>query len=123
MPTLYRHSDRECTSVLDPYSCRVLVASVSPVEVEQPETGEQVRPDTPWVTIVWNDPVNLMSYVTYVFQEYFGYPRTTAEKLMKDVHEKGRAVVSSGTMEEMERDTEALHAYGLWATFSQDSAT
>ncbi len=101
----------------------MLVLSVSPVEVEQPEAGQQVGPDTPWVTIVWNDPVNLMSYVTYVFQEYFGYPRATAEKLMKDVHEKGRAVVSSGTMEEMERDTEALHAYGLWATFSQDSTT
>jgi ATP-dependent Clp protease adaptor protein ClpS len=105
----------------EPYSCAVLVASVSPVEVEQPETGERVRPDTPWVTIVWNDPVNLMSYVTFVFQEYFGYPRATAEKLMKDVHEKGRAVVSSGTMEEMERDTEAMHAYGLWATFTQDA--
>ena len=101
----------------------MLVASVSPAEVEQPEAGEQVRRDTPWVTIVWNDPVNLMSYVTYVFQEYFGYPRATAEKLMKDVHEKGRAVVSSGSMEEMERDTEALHAYGLWATFSQDTTS
>jgi len=97
--------------------------SVSPVEVEQPATGEQVQPDTPWVTIVWNDPVNLMSYVTYVFQEYFGYPRATADKLMRDVHVKGKAVVSSGTMEEMERDTEALHGYGLWATFTSDSTT
>ncbi len=107
----------------DPYSWRVLVVSVSPVEVEEPSTGEQVSPDTPWVTIVWNDPVNLMSYVTFVLQEHFGYPRAVAEKLMRDVHEKGRAVVSSGTMEEMERDTEALHGYGLWATFSSDAAT
>ena len=59
---------------------------------------------SPWVTIVWNDPVNLMSYVTYVFQELFGYAKEKAEKLMLDVHHKGRAVVSSGTREEMERD-------------------
>ena len=74
----------------------------------------------PWVTIVWNDPVNLMSYVTFVFQDYFGYDRAKAERLMLDVHSKGRAVVSTGTREEMERDTEAMHGYGLWATFSQD---
>lgn len=113
----------DCTSGQDPYSWRVLVVSVSPVEVEQPSTGAEAALDTPWVTIVWNDPVNLMSYVTYVFQEYFGYPRAAAEKLMHDVHDKGKAVVSSGTMEEMERDTEALHAYGLWATFTHDSVT
>jgi ATP-dependent Clp protease adaptor protein ClpS len=97
-----------------------LLASVAPTEVEQPASDEAVRPDVPWVTIVWNDPVNLMSYVTYVFQDYFGYARDKAERLMLDVHEKGRAVVSSGSREEMERDTEAMHAYGLWATFSQD---
>lgn len=73
----------------------------------------------PWITLVWNDPVNLMTYVTYVFQAYFGYGLETAEKLMRDVHVKGRAVVSSGTLEEMERDTEAMHGYGLWATFSK----
>jgi ATP-dependent Clp protease adaptor protein ClpS len=71
--------------------------SVAPAEVERPETHEEVVPDTPWVTIVWNDPVNLMSYVTYVFQQVFGYSKRKAEKLMLDVHHKGRAVVSSGT--------------------------
>ncbi len=94
---------------------------VSPAEVEQPEVGEDVRPDRPWVTIVWNDPVNLMSYVTYVFQKLFGYSRSKAEKLMLDVHYKGRAVVSNGTREEMERDVERLHGYGLWATLTQDT--
>jgi ATP-dependent Clp protease adaptor protein ClpS len=94
--------------------------AVAPVEVEQPDVDEKVAPDVPWVTIVWNDPVNLMSYVTYVFQEYFGYSKAKAEKLMLDVHQKGRAVVSAGTREEMERDTEAMHGYGLWATFSHD---
>jgi ATP-dependent Clp protease adaptor protein ClpS len=73
------------------------------------------------VTIVWNDPVNLMSYVTYVFQTVFGYTREKAEKLMMDVHHKGKAVVSSGTREEMERDVQILHSYGLWATVQPDS--
>lgn len=76
-------------------------------------------PDTPWVTIVWNDPVNLMSYVTFVFQTHFGYPRKKAEKLMMDVHQKGKAVVSSGSREEMERDVEAMHGYGLWASMQR----
>jgi len=79
-----------------------------------------VAVDRPWITLVWNDPVNLMSYVTYVFQTYFGYSRVKAEKLMLDVHQKGRAVVSNGARETMERDAEALQGYGLWATFQKD---
>jgi ATP-dependent Clp protease adaptor protein ClpS len=94
--------------------------SVAPVEVERPESDELVKPDRPWITLVWNDPINLMSYVTYVFQKHFGYPKKKAHKLMLDVHEKGKAVVSNGTREEMERDVEAMHAYGLWATMQQD---
>jgi ATP-dependent Clp protease adaptor protein ClpS len=95
--------------------------STAPVEVQQPGTSEETTLDTPWVTIVWNDPVNLMKYVTYVFQKVFGYPRAKAHKLMLDVHHKGRAVVSSGAREAMERDAEILHGYGLWATVSHDS--
>jgi ATP-dependent Clp protease adaptor protein ClpS len=94
--------------------------SVAPVEVEQPDTEEVVETEKPWVTIVWNDPVNLMSYVTYVFQTYFGYPKEKATTLMLDVHRKGKAVVSNGTREEMERDVEGMHAYGLWATLQKD---
>jgi ATP-dependent Clp protease adaptor protein ClpS len=94
--------------------------SVAPAEVERPEAAQAVVPDTPWVTIVWNDPVNLMSYVTYVFQQVFGYSRRKAEKLMLDVHHKGRAVVSAGARESMERDVAVLHGYGLWATVSHD---
>jgi ATP-dependent Clp protease adaptor protein ClpS len=93
--------------------------ATAPVELERPEADEAVRHETPWVTIVWNDPVNLMSYVTYVFRTYFGYSREKAEKLMLDVHNKGKAVVSSGSREEMERDTEAMHSYGLWATLQK----
>jgi ATP-dependent Clp protease adaptor protein ClpS len=100
------------------------VAWVSvPVEVS-PEIDEKAdeHPEIqrPWVTIVWNDPINLMSYVTYVFMTYFSYSRDKAEKLMRDVHYEGRAVVSAGTREEMERDVTAMHSYGLWATLQKD---
>jgi ATP-dependent Clp protease adaptor protein ClpS len=98
-----------------------VAASIAPVEERSTETLEGLEVDVPWITLVWNDPVNLMSYVTYVFETYFGYPRQKAEKLMLDVHTKGKAVVSNGTREEMERDTEAMHGYGLWATFEKDS--
>lgn len=91
------------------------------MEQEKVGLGEDVRLDQPWITLVWNDPVNLMSYVTFVFQSYFGYPKAKAERLMMDVHVKGRAVVSTGTREKMETDTEALQGYGLWATFQKDS--
>ena len=94
--------------------------SVAPVEVERPRTGEDSSVDRPWITIVWNDPVNLMSYVTYVFQKVFGYPKAKAEKLMLDVHHKGKAVVAVGAHEEMERNVEILHGYGLWATLRHD---
>lgn len=96
--------------------------SVAPVEVERPEGDQlsQVVVDRPWVTIVWNDPVNLMTYVAFVFQDYFGYDKKKANRLMRQVHEEGRAVVSNGTREEMERDVTAMHGYGLWATLQHD---
>ena len=95
--------------------------SLAPVEERSTEILENLEVDVPWITLVWNDPVNLMSYVTYVFETYFGYPRTKAEKLMLDVHTKGKAVVAHGSLEEMERDTEAMHGFGLWATFEKDA--
>jgi ATP-dependent Clp protease adaptor protein ClpS len=79
-------------------------------------------PDTPWVTLVWDDPVNLMTYVTYVFETYFGFGRAEAERLMMRVHTEGRAVVATGNREEMERHVEAMHDYGLWATLSKQDA-
>ncbi|MDQ3105154.1 MAG: ATP-dependent Clp protease adapter ClpS [Actinomycetota bacterium] len=88
----------------------------APTEVERPDTQDVVIPEVPWVTVVWNDPVNLMSYVSWVFRSYFGHPRSKADKLMLQVHEEGKAVVSDGSREEMERDVEAMHGYGLWAT-------
>ena len=76
--------------------------------------------DRLWVTVVWDDPVNLMSYVTFVFMELFGYSKERATELMMKVHNEGRAVVSSGSREEMERDVQRLHEYGLWATISRE---
>ena len=95
--------------------------SVAPAELARPETEEQAVVSEPWLTIVWNDPVNLMDYVTYVFQRVFGYSKSKAEKLMLDVHNKGKAVVAAGAREAMERNAETLHGYGLWATVSHDS--
>lgn len=100
-------------------------ASVAPPEIAPGETEQFLEDaasqvESPWVTIVWNDPVNLMSYVTYVFMTYFKYPRAKAEALMLDVHQQGRAVVSSGTREAMEIDVTAMHRYGLWATVQKD---
>ena len=98
------------------------VSAASPVEVDPTLTPDEITfLAKPWVTIVWNDPVNLMSYVTYVFQTYFGYSVAKAEKLMMEVHEDGRSVVSTGTREEMERDVQAMHEYGLWATMEKSS--
>ena len=90
----------------------------APAELDTPDTDELV--DRPWVTIVWNDPVNLMSYVTHVLIELFGYSRDKATQLMLQVHHEGRAVVSNGTREQMESDVARCHAKGLWATLQQD---
>jgi ATP-dependent Clp protease adaptor protein ClpS len=100
---------------------RVIVPVLTaPAELDQPVSETDVRPDRPWITLVWNDPINLMSYVAYVFRTYFGYDDAEAKRLMLAVHHEGRAVVSNGTREEMERDVSAMHGYGLWATLQQD---
>jgi ATP-dependent Clp protease adaptor protein ClpS len=97
------------------------MTTTAPVEVEEPVADELIKPDRPWIVIVWNDPINLMSYVTFVFQKLFGYTKEKATKLMLDVHYKGRAVVSSGPREKAELDVFRLHEHGLWATMQQDS--
>ena len=91
-----------------------------PVEVDLPEVGEVTETDVPWIVLVWNDPINLMSYVTLVFQKLFGYSHEKATQLMLQVHHEGKAVVSSGTREKAEHDVSRLHAHGLWATMQQD---
>ena len=98
------------------------MSAPSPVEVDPTQVPDEITlVAKPWVTIVWNDPVNLMSYVTYVFQKYFGYDKAKAERLMMEVHRDGRSAVSTGSREEMERDVQAMHEYGLWATMEKQS--
>jgi ATP-dependent Clp protease adaptor protein ClpS len=87
--------------------------------IDRPGTDEAQEVDRPWLVVVWNDPVNLMSYVTFVFQKLFGYSREKATKLMLQVHNEGRAVVSSGSREKAELDCFRLHGYGLWATIAK----
>lgn len=92
----------------------------APVEVRLPEGDEQRHEDRPWIVIVWNDPINLMSYVTFVLRKLFGFSEAKATKLMLQVHNEGKAVVSSGTKEKAEFDVARLHGHGLWATLRQD---
>ena len=99
----------------------IVATQSAPAEVDLPISAEDVRTERPWLVIVWNDPINLMSYVTYVFQKLFGYSRDKATKLMLDVHHKGRAVVTSGARERAELDVYRLHEHGLWATMEQSS--
>ncbi len=91
----------------------------APMEVVEPGTDEEVDVDRPWQVLVWNDPINLMSYVTLVLQKLFGFSLEKATQLMLDVHEKGRAIVSTGTRAEAESDVHKLHGYGLWATMEK----
>ena len=92
----------------------------APIEVGRPDPGEDFDHERPWVVIVWNDPINLMSYVTLVLQQLFGYSETKATRLMLQVHHEGKAAVSSGKREKAEFDVSRLHAHGLWATMQQD---
>lgn len=96
------------------------MTELAPVEIDEPGTGEESELDVPWVCIVHNDPINLMSYVVYVLQKLFGYNKDKATKLMLQVHNEGRAAVSSGSREKIELDVYRLHAHGLWATMAQD---
>lgn len=98
---------------------RAKTIEITPDIERSAEPREHVSFDRPWLVIVWNDPINLMSYVTFVFQKLFGYSLEKATKLMKDVHEKGRAVVATGSRERAELDVARLHRHGLWATMEQ----
>lgn len=98
----------------------VVASTTVPASVEEISSDTEQATDSPWIVLVWNDPINLMSYVTFVFQKLFGYSLEKATELMLDVHEKGRAVVSSGTREKAELDVFRLHEHGLWATMQRD---
>jgi len=97
-------------------------SEVGPTTVKEPDVDSVVDTDRPWIVLVWNDPINLMSYVTLVLQKLFGYSLEKATALMLDVHHKGRAVVSNGTRERAELDVYRLHEHGLWATMQREDA-
>ena len=99
----------------------VTLVAAAPATIERPEVEESICLEYPWVVLAWNEPINLMSYVTFVFQKLFGYSLEKATELMLDVHEKGKAVVSSGSKEKAEMDVYRLHEHGLWATMQQDA--
>src|ERR1700759_4125507 len=99
-----------------------MAGTLTPQREQTRESDVESRPDPdrPWVTIVWDDPINLMNYVTHVFMTVFGYPKAKGHKLMLAVHLRGKGGVSSGARERMELDVTTLHGYGLWATLQQD---
>ena len=103
----------------------IAMMNPSPVEIVESEVEEssEVKHDRPWIVIVWNDPINLMSYVSFVLQKLFGYSKEKADKLMLEVHHQGRAVVSAGNRERAEFDVFRLHGHGLWATMEKDSSS
>lgn len=108
----------------------VAIGTCAAVDVEertdtsrQSSTSLLTAPDVPWNLVVWNDPVNLMSYVSYVFQSYFGYSEAKANKLMLEVHRKGRSIVAHGAKEQVEQHAVAMHGYGLWATVEKASSS
>ena len=111
------------TSTLFLPSVSNATVTVSTAPAESPELTRKDQQRTahaiPWNVVVWDDPVNLMSYVVYVFRSYFGYSDAKARTLMLEVHNGGRSVVASGTLEEAENHVSALHGYGLWATYER----
>ena len=96
------------------------MSTLAPQRVERPRSKKSIERDRPWIVIVWNDPINLMTYVSFVFQKLFGYSKEKAERLMMQVHVEGKAVVSGGTREKSEYDVARLQEHGLWATMRRD---
>lgn len=116
-----RPASPEAVAEREAVRARAAVSSAAQATPEAVEVTEILEAeDRPWVTVVWDDPVNLMHYVTYIFQKLFGYSKAKATELMLQVHNEGRAVVSSGSRDRMEHDVQRLHAAGLWATMQRD---
>jgi len=88
------------------------------VETDTDTEAEEAL-DVPWSVVVHNDPVNLMSYVTMVFERVFGYPREKAEKHMMEVHRLGRSILWTGARERAETYVQQLQGYLLLATIEK----
>lgn len=95
------------------------VAVIAPERTETPQDQDAIETSLPWNVVVWNDPINLMDYVVFVFRKVFGHSLQKATKLMLAVHNEGRAIVSSGPLEKAEIDVAAMHHHGLWATLER----
>lgn len=95
--------------------------ATAPVRERDTDLDERTTPDGPWDVIVWDDPVNLMSYVVFVFRKIFGFPEPVARKLMLEVHNQGRALVASEPREQAEFYVQQLHQHGLQATMQRSS--
>ena len=102
-----------------PTTDRIAQSTVLPGTIDLPETGEKVDLDRGWNVVVWNDPVNLMSYVVLVFRKVFGYSEEKATRLMLEVHHEGRSVVNTAPREKAEIDCYTLHRHALWATIER----
>jgi ATP-dependent Clp protease adaptor protein ClpS len=109
-----------CGYTRDNPGVSTMIEAPADVELDEPARADEAEREKPWIVIVWNDPINLMSYVTLVLQKLFGYSQTKATQLMLQVHNDGKAVVSSGPREKAEYDVSRLHAHGLWATMRKD---
>ena len=119
--TQTRDASRHSGTGAEDHNTGVSQTIEAPVRVEETHEGDQWQDDPPWIVLVWNDPINLMSYVTYVLRKLFGYSEAEATKLMLQVHNEGKAVISTGTKEKAEFDVARLHGHGLWATLRQDA--
>lgn len=91
----------------------------APGIVSDPRVGDSAAYDLAWTVVVWDDPVNLMDYVVFVFQEVLGIDTKKATKLMLEVHNDGKSVVFSGVRERAESIATRMHSHGLWATVSR----
>ena len=113
------HPTRNGPTSVGPFLFKLCKAGPVEQTLEETVLDELTVSDQPWITLVWNDPVNLMSYVSWVFRSYFGVDRPEAERLMLQVHNDGKAVVATGGREEMERHVQAMHGFGLWASIQK----
>ena len=95
------------------------LAATVPVEIDEPLVVEDLDIDKGWNVIVWDDPVNLMSYVVLIFKKLFGFSTEKATKLMLQVHNEGKAIVTTAPRERAELDCHRLHRHGLWATMER----
>lgn len=93
--------------------------AATPDVIKTVDEETETRPAPPWHVIVRNDPINLMTYVTMVFQKVFGYARQKAEAHMLEVHRRGQSIVWTGGRELAEHYVHVLQQYHLLAIMEE----